>query len=625
MSNPFRSQSFEEQGVVRRGDLPWIMVKPSGGDDTRQLRDAFAAGPPVLLGSGTFNVTPDITRPWEGLGDVVCAFEMRNDLYIAAERGASIRVANNVSTDGSPKMFAIFFTNQQLKNLSISGVTFDLNGENNAISPGRPSVYNRFNQAAIHVSGTPGGNAAKIDNVTIEHCRFKNTAGVSCIVAGQSNTIGSALGRNWRVRFCEFENNGLDTDDHSSIYLWAEDAIVHNCRFWNDSMHGAVGNSGGLVACELHGADSHFVDNEIGNYYQGVWVATNYTRPSERIRVQRNSMLVSGIGVDFYRNSSNEGALRNVDVRLNHISLTDDVVPIGIKAGIQCSPIYKASNVAIEYNTVMKFGSDTDSTGVQIASQSVAGQDHDSISVKGNRVNGTVLGVNVVATASCGLGRISVVENEFIDLTPGDVFSTPIGVSVLASSAISELVHERNRTVDDRAPAQTQYGSYMGGGIAVLRRSENVSRGVTVADHSEIALAVTRREGSQEKIAFTPAWTSSGTPITVGNGSATGSYAIDGDRVTVRAALSVGGTTSIAAGNIQLTLPVTSGVAGISYMGQYRLFDASASSFVFGACVVDGTSNTLTLQIAPGPFVTSTSPVPFATGDAIQVEISYQR
>src|SRR5262249_5348355 len=148
------------------------------------------------------------------------------------------------------------------------GLVLDMNYPNNTISPNRGiGTYSQVTFAHIIFSGTPSGTAAAGTDVWIEDCEFINTPGANCIVLAQSNTTSVTLGKRWTIRTCLFNNNGMDTDDHSSIYAWADDVLIDGNTFTADSMTSA-GNAGAgpRVAFEVHGANHRVVHNKVRNY-----------------------------------------------------------------------------------------------------------------------------------------------------------------------------------------------------------------------------------------------------------------------------------------------------------------------------------------------------------------------
>lgn len=598
---------------------------------------ASTTGKTVYFPAGTYKAVPATDSVWEGTyyaeGLIKATFIMKSNMSLQGELGATIKLADNCSTLAAPTRLALFFSNSQLSNLSFRGLTFDMNGLNNRISPNAPTSFNRFQQAAIHISGTVGGIAARADDVIIDSCEFLNTAGVTCIGIAQSNSAGVVLGKNWSVTNCLFKNNGLDTDDHSSIFAWADNVVFDNNIFTADSMfpNGISGNSGTFVAYEVHGANQRFTNNLVRNYYQGMWVATNLTSAVENVIISGNTFSpVKFHAVDFYRFSALEQEIRNILIDCNTVSLDDTVPASGpvadLKAAFQIAPSYSVKDVQISNNICKKTGTDKASVFLNLAvSGAVAGQKHTGVLVKNNYASGLNTGINLGTTATNGLGYIEISENSFVDFTPQGVFTAPAGINVNAPSAIDYLVIDGNTFTDNSASPAFQTGIRLVGTITNLYVGSQKYRGLTVANYTETSLTVTNRYGEHTNIPFTPNWKSGGAAVTVGNGSVLGYYSVKGNQVTVNARLTVGSTTTFTAGSMAMDLPTASALTGTQYLGGWRIFDSSASTFTFGSSEIDGTASQLTLQVSGGTFATNGSPVPLATGDVVSVQITYSR
>ena len=594
------------------------------------INHVSATGKKLRIPAGTYKITPASAQTWEGTplgeGTILAGLLLRSNLEIDADVGAVFKIANGVSSDAAPKRMAMFFTNEQLSDVRITGLTMDMNGANNMISPSRPATYARFQQAQILVSGTVGGVAARIDDVVIQNCSFINTPGVTCIGMAQSNSTGVTLGKRWSVLNNVFYNNGLDSDDHSSIFAWADDVVCDGNTFFNDTMHGAVGRSGSFVAYEVHGANQRFTNNLVKNYFQGMWVATNVTSAVENIIISNNHFgPIKSVAVDFYRSSAAELEIRKVIVSNNTVEIDDTVATVfpDLKVAFQIASFYKITDVLITGNIATKTGTGKASAFFSIVSQGVTGQEHDRIVVSNNQATGFVIGASVGTNATNGIGSISITGNQFYDLTPAGAFVVPVGVGTNGgASALKHLVIKGNTFSDTRSVPLFQYGIRLEGSVTNLDVSGNSFKGMTVADYYEIAFTAATRRGDYDNLFYSPVW-SAGAPITIGNGTTLGPYSVKGKQVTINAKLLLGSTTIVPAGNLLVKLPVASAIPGIAYVGQWRIYDASAQTFTFGALVCDGTSQSGQLQVSGGLFATNLLPVPLASGDEISMQITY--
>jgi len=493
-------------------------------DDTIAIQTAInvasATGSTVYFPGGTYLVVPATLKDWEGTplgeGQMTCAFIMQSNMSLYGEIGATLKLANNVSTLAAPKRVALFFTNTPLQNLSFVGLTMDMNGLNNRISPSAPASYNRYNQAMIHVTGTTGGVAARCDNVTIDNCKFLNTAGTSCVVMAQSNTAGVTLGQNWSITNCLFKNNGLDTDDHSSVFAWAEDVVCDGNTFTADTMfpNGISGNSGSFVAYEVHGANQRFVNNFISNYWQGMWVASNITSPANNIIISNNTFSpVKWYAIDFYRTSATETDISRVLIDGNTV-LIDDTTLTGVvptfKAAFQIASFRRIQNVQITNNFCSKTGATIPSVGILITPQGNANNDHRGIIIRDNAFSNFGSGIATFINSVNGMGPLEISNNYIRNCSDAPGYTTPQGVSIGLSgvaplaTAYEALFISNNTFIDDRAVKQMDFGIRLD---QVTVTNLNVQRqkylGMVTANYAEASTTVTNRFGYYEYISAT--------------------------------------------------------------------------------------------------------------------------
>lgn len=470
----------------------------SGAYNAAALQVAIAEGSavrrPVVIPAGTYTVDAIKTLTDEaGPVNVVC--EMLSDMDLWGY-GVRLILAPNQSTDASPTRLGMFLTNQVLTNVSFHGLTLDMNGASNPMSPSRPVSYNLFNQAHISFSGTPAGVAASGTDVLIDDCRFLNTAGVSCVVMAQSNTANVTLGKRWTIRGCQFINNGLDTNDHSSIYGWADDLLVDGCTFTADVMWGTVGRTGPVAAYEMHGANHRFVNNLVQNHYSGAWVAANKTSAVENGIIANNIFSpIAAIGVDFAREAANDRPVRKILICENMFDFTDSsIAPLGLKMGCQIEASYAIADVKFCDNRISKTGVAVASAGMYLDASTVAGQVHTGITFSGNVVRETVFGVFLKTSAANGIGVVEVGGNQFINLTATVSNPTSAGILVVnLPSPLEQLIVHPNTYLDDRNPGGFHCGILLGNGtIANLFVGSQSYRGV-VTPYQESSLGVTNR------------------------------------------------------------------------------------------------------------------------------------
>ncbi len=461
------------------------------------IKVAAQAGAELRPRSKTYLFAPaELTT--DEAGTLLRAFELLSGLHICAQRDSVFKLADSQSTDGAPKALACFHTNQVLSGVSIRHLEIDMNGANNSISPSRPTTYNQYNQSHISVSGTPSGVAARIDDMVIDDCVLRNTAGVCCIVVAQSNTASVTLGNRWRITNNKFLNNGLDTDDHTSIFAWANDVICSGNVFSNDTPPFTTGKTGGRVAYEVHGSNHKFTGNNVKNYLRGVWVSSNYTSVVENTLIQGNTFYTSFYGIDFFRTLSSLTTHRNTLISGNSFYF-DSYNYTGAptqKAAVNIACEYAISNVRITDNVCYCTDTVVGSAFCVISPQTVAGQTYDKIVCNDNQVFGTTYGVFARTNATNGLGYIEVKNNTWTDLSNAGVFTSPIGVFIDGVTAITTLHIDGNACIDTRSgSAQCDYGVYATGTVTNYYLGRNTSVGMVSSDYLENSFTATNRRG----------------------------------------------------------------------------------------------------------------------------------
>ena len=479
-------------------------------DDTVAIQAAIDAasqtGRTVFFPAGTYIATPATALAWEGtpLGEglMTTAFVMRSNMSVCGEIGSVIKLANNCSTLAAPKRLALFFSNSQLSHLSFQGLTFDMNGLNNLISPDAPTTFNRFTQAAIHFSGTIDGIAARGDYVLVDNCKFLNTAGVTCIGMAQSNVSGVILGKYWTVTNCLFENNGLDTNDHSSIFAWVDNVVCSNNTFTADTMfpNGLWAGTGSFVAYEVHGANQRFTNNLVRNYYQGMWVGVNLTSDVDNVIISNNTFSpIQFAAIDFYTFDATGSLITKILIDSNTVGIDDSVgtgtVP-DLKTAFQLNPSYGVTNVQISNNLCSKIGTSKASAFFNFGiSGAVAGQKHTGIVVKNNYVVGFSLGVNSSTSATNGIGYVEISGNSFVDFTPQGAFTIPQGIALTGVTAYDYVVITDNTFSDSAATPVFNIGVRLAGNFTNLFFGEQEYNRV-INEFVEASLTVTgRRQG----------------------------------------------------------------------------------------------------------------------------------
>lgn len=584
-------------------------------DDTDSIQAAIdycsLLGKVLDIGSGVYLLRKR-SATTDAAGIIYPCLIMKSNMHIKASPNAVFKLDNLQSVDATPINICMFFSGVPLINMSIVGLTVDMNGENNYIGLTTPTF------AHILFSS----NTARGENVVIDQCIFKNTPGKTCIAMGQTTgEFANVLSSKWTITNCVFENNGSRVHDHSSIYGWGNDVLVSGNKFYKDNATYFAGSW--PVAYEVHGASQKFTNNTVSNYYQGMWIAANYTSDCDNIIVSENVFSpIRGVGIDFFREGVNDSIIRKVLICNNTIGLDDNTVGIDQKVGIQVNSAYKIENVLISNNIVSKIGTTTPSAGAVIGTRTIASQIHNDIKLSNNKFISTVSGV-YISNPTVPLGNIIVENNLYSNLTPAGTFLSPAGTSVDSLAGIQYLSLSNNKCVDNRNTPLCKYGEYITGVIGILHKTTPANRQMTIADSLEVSLTVTKRVGDHNNILYTPTWSDGTTAVTAGNGTLNGITTYHGKRVSLTTQLTVGSTTSFPGGALRISLPVAATTTTSSYLGTWRIFDSSAIIFKFGWMEADASGLVATFQVDSGLFVANGTPIIFAVGDQIFANIEY--
>ncbi len=490
--------------IVTKG--PWLDIRAFGASTSASasvnsssiqaaINAAYTAGGGiVLVPPGVFSLVAATPLTFAGGTEYVCLQPKSNVWFVGP---GTLKLADLQSSDVSPKNCNMFGSNASVSNVRWYNLTIDMNAANNRISPGRPSSYNRYHMAAIFFSGD---NIA-VSNMVVVGCLIKNISGVTAIGLGQSNLVGSTpLSSNITIRETEFYNVGTDTDDHSSLYLWAENVTVDNCSFHNDQYFGYGSTKvGGLVAAEIHGNNIKFLNNTIRNYFQGLWMASNLTRGVDTALILGNTMYVQGLGVAWYREGANDTAISGVTISKNYIELDNTYnggVVIPVKAAVQIAPKYKTSNILIDGNIIKAQGKNLKAPPVALfVSAYTRGQEISDIRFINNLIIGVTAGVHATTNVAGEIGNLEVSNNTFKDLVD-TVGSAAIGAYVAGTGTFKHFILKNNLFTDRQAVPTSKFGVYLTGRIVKLEADGNVFDGMTIADWTEAgSVSVTSRKG----------------------------------------------------------------------------------------------------------------------------------
>lgn len=451
----------------------------------------------------TYMVEPD-TSYTGAAGTTRTALQLQSNLKWVGG-GATIKVKNGVSSDASPVSYNILTGWGHLQNIDLRDLVLDDNGQNNPISPNRSSLsYNRFDCSMItmdDLSGSPGW----ADDVNLEHIRFQNNPGVSCVTMMlTADTSAPTLGQRWRLKNCDFYNNGLDTDDQSCVFAFAEDVTGESNRFWNDKTYGQSGDTTGINTCwEIHGARQRLAGNLFRGSQRGIWVSSNYTNPTRGSRILGNVFQTLFYGVDFFLDRTTLQSIYDTIIANNYVEFDDTVISavpgLTFKAAFQVASAYAQQDVSILGNRVKKTGTSVSSAAIVVSSGTVSGQIHDGIVSDGNVGTGLQYGTYTRTSATVGLGHIAHRNNSWFDLAPaggGTLSAGDITLITTTAQPIASLELNGGSAIDRRGTPLMTHGRWLQGTFTKLTVRPMDEQNAVTAEYAETSVTVTTRKGS---------------------------------------------------------------------------------------------------------------------------------
>lgn len=162
-------------------------------------------------------------------------------------------------------------------------------------------------------------------------------------------------------------------------------------------------------------------------------------------------------------------------------------------------------------------------------------------------------------------------------------------------------------------------------GVKRVRGTGKLALSNTTGKEFSVEESLFDNYGTRSRIAqrYTPAWTTSGTQPSLGNGTVEGSYTVQGKLCTVTIHLLLGSTTTIGTGQWQFSLPFSTSAETIHSIG--AALAKLGSVFRPGACMATANSSTVIALIGDSQsnFVTNTNPAAWVSGDYIRIQLTY--
>lgn len=396
----------------------------------RALRETSAADATLWVPRGTYLLAPaHALEHADPHFECLAAVRLASGMRLAGEAGATLQMVPGYSCDRRPRAMVMFGADEALQNIAISGLVLDMNGRLNPISPDRARrTFNRFPQAQIFVSSRSGRAAARIDRVRIADTVFRDANGVSSIVMAQTDDRTARLGRKWRLERCAFRDNGMDTDDHSSIFAYAEDVSVTNCTFANARPFETVGVN---TAYEVHGSQQRISGCTFTNMIRGIWIANNYSAVTRGTVISGNNFRTLFYGVDFFHDRAEARPTVDTKIENNRFHFDDRRIAalprLDFKAAVQIASEFGQQGIRITGNYVDKAGHSVTSAFMVVTGGASGARRHDDIVASDNIGRGLTFGSFVRTTATAGIGALAIVRNRWSDLAPSDIMEIAAG------------------------------------------------------------------------------------------------------------------------------------------------------------------------------------------------------
>jgi hypothetical protein len=204
-------------------------------------------------------------------------------------------------TDGSGGVYygVTLFGALGRSNITVSGLSFDMNGQNNAQPPGLPHIMNTFRFYAAR-------------NVTVQNVTVQNSPGANMIVFQEPGGNGAVVKNStFSIGGHGIPGNKLNQDFSFLYSEWS------HTQFLNNTIHQDPSNDGASGGIEIHGSHSLAKGNWIENCNPALWIASTPGAVDD-VLVTSNTIINANRGIAFWAGAN---ALSNVQVINNAISI----------------------------------------------------------------------------------------------------------------------------------------------------------------------------------------------------------------------------------------------------------------------------------------------------------------
>jgi hypothetical protein len=467
----------------------------------------------IYMPAGTYSVLPGTSSI--GAATFNTALVPRSGLKFVGNPSSVFRIADNYSTDASPKEFATFATTgSPVSGVTFDTVTFDQNGANNKMSPARPVTYNSFNHFAVVGNGDTGG----ISNLRFTNCTFQNCAG-QCYVTQSfvANNHAAALPSGMWVTGGRVNNSGLDTHDHSSFYSWGTDCVFDGILFTNPAPPWTTGLTGPKTCIEVHGSNQVVThcSNSPNSYSNCLYIAPNFTAVTSGVRVTNcrwqgtdyNILIWREVGAVAY--AGLDGVMIGPD---NSFTLDDyqHANPPAYKAHVAYQGMISTPQGGVK--NVKIFGNQHASTSTTLTTSFVkwdmspqSGEDCVGISITDNEGAGVCYGIDLLTNAGSNLNSLTTSRNKFRECTPDLAGNQPKGINLAGGGTIKTWTLGPNEFLDERATPLMDYAVYLAAGTTIsdFALFNQTCKGMAFANVRNAGATITRMIGLASTVGFT--------------------------------------------------------------------------------------------------------------------------
>lgn len=287
-------------------------------------------GGTVDFSGGTFYVSRRVAYTYNG-GTLYTILHIRGNVRYTGN--GTIKIPDSFTTGGDYTFFAMENDHTAVDNIEFSNFTIDGNGYNNVVVDSGANVRRAY-QIKLGTSR----------NVRIKNMRFINCPGRAAINAGYHATTDILY--DVEIMGNQFVNMGRsitgneNQDDHSTIYLQADRAIVANNIFKNDRM---TTGTNGLSAIEIHCSNAIIQGNYV-EYYTHGGNTVGVAKAVRNVKWIGNTFRdLKAVGIYIY----NTAGYSNLEILNNTFEFASEADGVTAATGIYMSTLAASSGARV--------------------------------------------------------------------------------------------------------------------------------------------------------------------------------------------------------------------------------------------------------------------------------------